>query len=321
MTRSMASAATDLLYGQGDGRAARRGRQRQLLGGDGTTGCGWGSRCVAGRTSSTAARAPTVSTAVPAAISSTAMAAWTSSSTCRAAADVIASIDGAANDGEAGEGDSITATVESIRGGEGNDTLTGNALANTLYGRGGNDTLTGNAGNDVPLRRRGQRRPQRPGRPDVHRPPVLRQRQRHHDQGPDRRQERRLRNLTTARPPGASCGGGGNLPLCFPGCGGVSNTSRGPRRIRHTAAGAERPARRPRPKRPRPSSLTRSEIFDDAVATPTRRPPWSSHVAHGPSARAFSSAGRESTSVSRSLPIRSSLRKKFRTPPGLTSSS
>lgn len=64
-------------------------------------------------------------------------------------ADVTASIDETANDGETGENDNITPTVERIRGGAGNDTLVGDAAANVLYGGAGNDLLIANAGNDV----------------------------------------------------------------------------------------------------------------------------------------------------------------------------
>ena len=62
----------------------------------------------------------------------------------------------AGNDGENGEGDNIggTATsaagdVEQVRGGGGNDTITGSNNADTLSGGGGNDTLDGLLGNDV----------------------------------------------------------------------------------------------------------------------------------------------------------------------------
>ena len=56
---------------------------------------------------------------------------------------VTASIDGGANDGASGEGDDIGADVERIRGGSGDDTLSGDANANLLYGGGGNDALAG----------------------------------------------------------------------------------------------------------------------------------------------------------------------------------
>lgn len=62
---------------------------------------------------------------------------------------VIASIDGAANDGTKGEQDNISTDVEDIRGGTGNDTFTGSGAKNYLIGGGGNDTLIGNGGSDI----------------------------------------------------------------------------------------------------------------------------------------------------------------------------
>ena len=64
-------------------------------------------------------------------------------------APIAASIDGVANDGEAGEGDNIATDVESIVGGSAGDTLTGGAGNETLIGGAGNDTLSGLAGDDV----------------------------------------------------------------------------------------------------------------------------------------------------------------------------
>jgi Ca2+-binding RTX toxin-like protein len=61
---------------------------------------------------------------------------------------VNVSLDGVANDGQAGEGDNVNATVEHVTGGGGPDTLTGSAAANYFYGGDGNDTLTGGDGND-----------------------------------------------------------------------------------------------------------------------------------------------------------------------------
>lgn len=52
------------------------------------------------------------------------------------------------DDGQYGEGDSIGADVESLRGGRGNDWLAGNAGNNTLDGGEGNDTLYGLGGDD-----------------------------------------------------------------------------------------------------------------------------------------------------------------------------
>jgi Ca2+-binding RTX toxin-like protein len=62
---------------------------------------------------------------------------------------VIATIDGAANDGVAGEGDNILGDVEDVFGGSANDVLAGSAADNRLLGAGGNDTLLGVGGNDL----------------------------------------------------------------------------------------------------------------------------------------------------------------------------
>jgi Ca2+-binding RTX toxin-like protein len=64
-------------------------------------------------------------------------------------ASVAASIDGAMNDGEAGEADSIASDVENLRGGNGADTLTGSAAANVLDGGPRNDVLNGAGGDDT----------------------------------------------------------------------------------------------------------------------------------------------------------------------------
>ncbi len=64
-------------------------------------------------------------------------------------------LDGKANDGHrlgpgvAAENDNIGNDIEILKGGSGNDKLSGNAMANTLLGGGGNDLLYGMAGNDV----------------------------------------------------------------------------------------------------------------------------------------------------------------------------
>jgi len=50
--------------------------------------------------------------------------------------------------GQVGELDTVTATVEHLVGGAGNDLLVGNAAANILSGGGGHDRLFGLAGND-----------------------------------------------------------------------------------------------------------------------------------------------------------------------------
>ena len=59
------------------------------------------------------------------------------------------SIGNGANDGESGELDDIQADVERLRGGSGNDTLTGDGGPNIIHGAAGNDQITGNAGDDV----------------------------------------------------------------------------------------------------------------------------------------------------------------------------
>jgi Ca2+-binding RTX toxin-like protein len=53
-----------------------------------------------------------------------------------------------ADDGEAGERDNVTSTVENVYGGSGDDTLTGDAGRNYLYGDAGADTLRGLGGRD-----------------------------------------------------------------------------------------------------------------------------------------------------------------------------
>nr|WP_183095837.1 calcium-binding protein [Nocardioides stalactiti] len=63
-------------------------------------------------------------------------------------ASVTADLDNVADDGEAGEGDRITASVEQLVGGSADDKLTGSAAKNLLSGGGGNDTLNGLGGAD-----------------------------------------------------------------------------------------------------------------------------------------------------------------------------
>ncbi len=58
------------------------------------------------------------------------------------------SIDGVANDGEAGEGDNLGTDVEALIGGSGNDRLVGSDAANSLWGQDGDDTVDGRAGGD-----------------------------------------------------------------------------------------------------------------------------------------------------------------------------
>jgi hypothetical protein len=67
------------------------------------------------------------------------------------AAPVIVTLDGAADDGTAGERDDVQADVEDVFGGAGDDRLTGNGDANTLDGGAGDDALDGGAGADVLL--------------------------------------------------------------------------------------------------------------------------------------------------------------------------
>jgi Ca2+-binding RTX toxin-like protein len=58
-------------------------------------------------------------------------------------------LDGFQNDGAAGELDNVRDTVENVRGGSGNDMITGSGVANALDGGAGKDKLNGGAGNDV----------------------------------------------------------------------------------------------------------------------------------------------------------------------------
>ena len=62
--------------------------------------------------------------------------------------NVTVTLDGAANDGEAGENDTVGTDVEGIESGNGNDTLTGSGVDNDLSGGNGNDTLSGGGGDD-----------------------------------------------------------------------------------------------------------------------------------------------------------------------------
>lgn len=55
----------------------------------------------------------------------------------------------AGGDGQVGENDDVTGTIENVKGGSGSDTLTGHAGANRLEGGVGNDVLNGLAGNDA----------------------------------------------------------------------------------------------------------------------------------------------------------------------------
>jgi Ca2+-binding RTX toxin-like protein len=63
-------------------------------------------------------------------------------------AGVTADLDGARDDGSAGEKDQIAANVENLTGGSGDDKLTGSSANNVLTGGAGNDELTAGNGND-----------------------------------------------------------------------------------------------------------------------------------------------------------------------------
>lgn len=62
---------------------------------------------------------------------------------------VVVTVDAIADDGQAGEGDMVTTSVERVTGGGGDDRLTGASAADLLDGGGGDDTLTGGAGDDT----------------------------------------------------------------------------------------------------------------------------------------------------------------------------
>ncbi|MEA2734857.1 MAG: hypothetical protein QOE14_1308, partial [Humisphaera sp.] len=63
---------------------------------------------------------------------------------------IVVTIGVGANDGEvaAAEADNVTATVEEVIGGAGNDTITGSGNADYIAGGGGNDSMTGGNGGD-----------------------------------------------------------------------------------------------------------------------------------------------------------------------------
>jgi hypothetical protein len=63
-------------------------------------------------------------------------------------APVTITLDGVADDGEAGEGDNVGADVEEVAGGAGSDVIIGNALGDRLHGRAGDDTIVGGIGED-----------------------------------------------------------------------------------------------------------------------------------------------------------------------------
>jgi Ca2+-binding RTX toxin-like protein len=64
-------------------------------------------------------------------------------------AGVVCSLDASADDGEAGEGDTVSADIENILGGAGADTLTGSASNNIITGGAGADIVHGGAGLDT----------------------------------------------------------------------------------------------------------------------------------------------------------------------------
>jgi Ca2+-binding RTX toxin-like protein len=63
-------------------------------------------------------------------------------------APVTITLDGVADDGEAGEGDNVGADVEEAAGGSGADRIVGNPSGNRLHGGAGNDTLIGGSAED-----------------------------------------------------------------------------------------------------------------------------------------------------------------------------
>ncbi|MEU8237424.1 calcium-binding protein [Actinoplanes missouriensis] len=72
---------------------------------------------------------------------------WISYSSAQRA--ISADADGVkGDDGAKGERDTIATDVEDIRGGAGNDVITGNSRANQLFGGPGNDTIRGGGGDD-----------------------------------------------------------------------------------------------------------------------------------------------------------------------------
>jgi Ca2+-binding RTX toxin-like protein len=58
-------------------------------------------------------------------------------------------LDGAADDGVAGEDDNVQSDIEAVIGGVNDDELTGSAASNSLDGRGGDDTIAGRGGDDT----------------------------------------------------------------------------------------------------------------------------------------------------------------------------
>jgi Ca2+-binding RTX toxin-like protein len=61
-------------------------------------------------------------------------------------APVTVTVDGAADDGELGEGDNVATDVENVTGGSGNDRIVGGPAASYLFGGAGNDSISAGAG-------------------------------------------------------------------------------------------------------------------------------------------------------------------------------
>jgi len=62
--------------------------------------------------------------------------------------NLMITLNGVADDGQAGEGDNVMTDVENVIGGAGDDRITGSSASNVLRGDAGNDTLDGGAGRD-----------------------------------------------------------------------------------------------------------------------------------------------------------------------------
>jgi hypothetical protein len=62
---------------------------------------------------------------------------------------VVVTLDGLANDGESGEGDTVGADVENLGGWRGQDTFTGSGVGNAMDAAGGEDYIDGAGGADV----------------------------------------------------------------------------------------------------------------------------------------------------------------------------
>ena len=63
--------------------------------------------------------------------------------------NLVVALDGLANDGAPGEGDSVPSSIERVVGGDRGDFLFGSSAGQTLEGGPGDDTVVGNDGNDV----------------------------------------------------------------------------------------------------------------------------------------------------------------------------